>query len=36
MARRYGLIRHSFDFFMVLATGGLWLIWIQLRYLRTQ
>lgn len=23
-----------FDFFMVFATGGIWLIWLLIRYLR--
>jgi hypothetical protein len=31
--RRYGFLHLLFDFTLVILTGGLWLIWILLRYL---
>ena len=37
MSRRkkhYGLLHLIFDFLMVMLTGGLWLIWIIIRFLR--
>ena len=33
--KRYGFFRLLFDFLMVMMTGGLWLIWIFIKYLRT-
>lgn len=33
--KRYGLCHLLFDFAMTLITGGLWLIWILIRYLRS-
>ena len=33
--KRYGVGHMLFDLFMLLITGGLWLIWIIARYLRT-
>jgi hypothetical protein len=32
--RHYGLLNFVFDIFMVLITGGLWLIWIFVREMR--
>lgn len=32
--KRYGFFHLLFDFFMVMITGGLWLIWIVIRFLR--
>lgn len=32
--KKYGTIHLIWDFFLVLITGGLWLIWIIIRYLR--
>lgn len=32
--RRYGLGHFLFDAFMVVITGGLWLIWIFVREMR--
>lgn len=31
----YGFFRGMFDLFMVIVTGGLWLIYLIVRYLRT-
>lgn len=33
--RRYGFWNAAVDMFMLLITGGLWIIWIIARYLRT-
>lgn len=33
--RKYGFFSLLFDFILTMATGGLWLIWILIRYLRT-
>ena len=36
MARKkYGLGNLIFDFILTMITGGLWLIWIFIRFLRT-
>lgn len=37
MARRkqYRFLNLLFDFFMTVITGGLWLIWVLVKYLRT-
>ena len=32
--KKRGTLGLIFDFVMVLLTGGLWLIWILIRYLR--
>lgn len=32
--QRYGLFNFLFDVFMVLVTGGFWLIWIFIREMR--
>lgn len=32
--KKRGTLDLFFDFVMVLLTGGLWLIWILIRYLR--
>lgn len=32
--RRYGLFKFLFDCFMIVITGGLWLIWIFVREMR--
>lgn len=32
--KKYGLGSLIFDFIMVMLTGGLWLIWILIRFLR--
>lgn len=34
--KRYGFWHQVFDFVMTILTGGLWLIWIALRYLRSR
>lgn len=34
MKKHYGLGSLIFDFIMTIVTGGLWLIWIIIRYLR--
>lgn len=34
MAKKYGFWRLVFDMFMICITGGLWLIWIVVRFLR--
>lgn len=31
----YGCLNLAFDFFMTIITGGLWLIWVLVKYLRT-
>jgi hypothetical protein len=33
--KRYGFGHALFDFFMVIITGGLWLLWIIIRFLRS-
>lgn len=33
--KRYGLINFIFDFVMICLTGGLWLLWLLVRYIRT-
>lgn len=33
--KKHGSISIIFDFIMTLLTGGLWLIWVLIRYLRT-
>lgn len=33
--RRQSCIGILFDFVMVVLTGGFWLIWVLIRYLRT-
>ena len=33
--KRYGFLNLLFDFFMTIITGGLWLIWVAVKYLRT-
>lgn len=35
MGRNHSFLGLLFDFIMVLLTGGLWLIWVLIRYLRT-
>ena len=32
---RYGFFNLLLDFTLVLLTGGLWLVWILIRFLRT-
>lgn len=32
--KKRGMLGLIFDFIMVFATGGLWLIWLLIRYLR--
>lgn len=32
--KKYGVLNFLFDLFMTSITGGLWLLWIILRYLR--
>jgi len=32
--KRYGFFRFLLDLFMILATGGLWIIWIFIREVR--
>jgi hypothetical protein len=34
--RKYGFGSFLFDIFMILITGGLWLIWIFVREMRKQ
>ncbi len=34
--KRYGFFAFLFDLFMVLITGGLWLIWIFVREMRNR
>lgn len=33
--RKYTIFNMMFDFFMTIVTGGAWLIWVAVRYLRT-
>lgn len=33
--KRYGIGRFLLDLLLIFLTGGLWLFWIVLRYLRT-
>ncbi len=33
--KKYGFGSILFDIFMVVITGGLWLIWIAIKFLRT-
>jgi hypothetical protein len=33
--KKYGFLHLLFDFIMVLLTGGLWLIWILIRFMRS-
>jgi len=33
--RRGSTVGLLFDFIMTIATGGLWLIWVLIRYLRS-
>ena len=33
--KRHGSLGIIFDFIMTILTGGLWLIWVLIRYLRT-
>lgn len=35
MKKPYKLHNFLFDMFMTFATGGLWLIWLLVKYLRT-
>jgi hypothetical protein len=35
MEKKYGCLMMLFDLFMIVITGGLWLIWVLVRYLRT-
>jgi hypothetical protein len=30
----YGVVKFMVDLFLISVTGGLWLLWILLRYLR--
>lgn len=34
MQKRYGILNFIWDVFMVIITGGLWLIWIFIREMR--
>ena len=34
MNKHYGVLNFLFDIFMVIITGGLWLIWIFVREMR--
>lgn len=34
MKKKYGILSFIFDLVMISLTGGLWLLWIVLRYLR--
>ncbi len=34
--RKIGCLSVIFDFVMTLLTGGLWLIWVLIRYLRSR
>jgi len=34
--RPYGVFRFLFDIFMIVITGGLWLIWIFIREMRNR
>jgi hypothetical protein len=33
--KNYGMMSALFDLFMIVCTGGFWLIWVAVRYLRT-
>lgn len=33
--KKQGCLGIVFDFIMTIATGGLWLIWVIIRYLRS-
>ena len=33
--KNYGFLNALFDIFMTIITGGLWIIWIVIKYLRT-
>lgn len=33
--KRYSFLHLLWDFFLVMITGGLWLIWIVIKYLRS-
>lgn len=33
--KRYTFGNLLFDFIMTLATGGLWIIWVAIKYMRT-
>lgn len=33
--KKYGILNALFDILMTICTGGLWLIWIVIKYLRT-
>lgn len=33
--KKYGFGHLLFDFFMTIITGGFWLIWVFVKYLRT-
>ena len=35
MSKNYGCGSMLFDIFMIIITGGLWLIWVLVKYLRT-
>ena len=35
MKKEYGCGDMVFDFIMTIITGGAWLIWVLIRYLRT-
>lgn len=35
MNKQYSGFNLLFDFIMTVMTGGLWLIWVAVRYLRT-
>jgi len=35
MSRRYGFGSLLLDLFLTMITGGLWLIWIVIRFLRS-
>lgn len=33
--KKYTMFNLLFDFVMTIATGGFWLIWVLIKYLRT-
>lgn len=33
--KKYGFGKMCFDFAMTIITGGFWLVWVAIRYLRT-
>jgi len=35
MNKNYGCLNILFDLFMIIITGGLWIIWIVIKFLRT-